>query len=200
MSAKIDENGKYLPFPGYTVISFLKERNNNNFASFHALMGKLKTFKKYYKALPISSFHMTIKNHICIANPDYLSYKGQMTNHVAKICEIMDVAPRCKILNMYTNSSLGVFLEIQNPENVDKLRDILVVLGMNPEPKFKFHMTFAYKYKMEIEEKDKNALDRDLRVIYKKLSSFINDSTIFEFEHARYCYFPSMEEYIQVSM
>lgn len=194
-SSKVDQNGKYVMFCGYTVISFLKERHEDIWKDFFSWMKTLKTFNKYFSLLPVDSLHVTIKNHICMTDKNYNDFSSEnITIKSAKLCKLMDVVPLCKITGMYALHSLGVYVDIINMEEVEKLRKMLVILGMKPEDNFKFHMTFAYKYK-EVPDNEKKSLEQDLKEIYEKLKLFA-DNRVLNFEKATYCGFLSMTEYI----
>lgn len=197
---KIDENGKYKLFYGYTVISFLKERDSDDWKNFFNYVKNLKIFNKYFSLLPLESLHVTIKNHICVTDSNWVNYTSniaeQITTKSANVCNIMDITPVCSVAKLYTSHSLGVFLNMENDAEVQKLRKILVLMGMKPEENFKFHMTFAYKYK-EVPESEKFAFDMELNNIYMKLKHFVDKRTL-KFEKAKYCGFLSMEEYVPI--
>jgi hypothetical protein len=197
--AKINNCGVFLPFEGYTVISFLKNRNDIFWSDFHHFLDHLPVFNKYYKTLPVTSFHMTVKNHICVADKDYKSKSLSKTNfsQISEICKIMDVTPKARATNMYTESSLGLMLNPSDENgNLDKLRSIMVAMGMKPEPNFKFHMTFAYRFKI-VDPQDLDAIKKEFQEIYNKLTRVV--SLGLEFEEARFCYFFNMKEYISYS-
>lgn len=211
MHRKINEQGEYLPFEGYTVISFLKDRESEFWTKFCADVSKYPIFSKYYTMLPASSLHMTVKNFMSVANKDYEKlvqifaktdskiYDGawggaSLFAKMSDVCNVMNVEPVCKIANMYTERSLGLDLDVLNKETIEKLRSLLVIMGMKPEPDFKFHMTFAYKFK-KVEEKDHVELQKEFKKIYDVLSKKFQPSLLIEFEKAQLCYFPDMTSY-----
>lgn len=173
------------------MISFLKDRDLPFWKNFYDFLNNLPIFNRYYRALPPSSYHMTIKNHVSSSSP---SYKWEfMKDHtkMIEICKIFDYAPVTKSNKMYSSTSLGLTLIPKDDVNLQKLRSILVVLGMQPEPNFEFHMTFAYRFR-KVEKKDEDNLHKEFLSIF----DILKVRTEMKFEAARFCYFPNMKEYI----
>jgi hypothetical protein len=213
MSCKINDKGDYLPFEGFTIISFLKDRSGPIWTDFQKFLDSLPVFNKYYRTLPASSFHMTVKNHISegdkgsILDPaiqpsseDLTICANQHAEYI-KICKIMDVVPVCKVTDMYVKSSLGLYLNPlgttgdQGDKDLNKLREILTVLGVRSDTDFKFHLTFAYRFK-KTEQRDEIALDKEMKEIHTRLVQILAPWQTLDFESARFCYFSSMKEYI----
>lgn len=198
MHRKIDECGNYLPFPGYTFIALLKKKDV--WMTLYKFIELLPTFGKYYKLLPLDSFHMTIKNYMVMNKNDNVDNmdvvptgKLQM---ISDVCKIMNFAPSCEIVNMYTDHSLGIVLKPSDMKNLQKLRDVIsVVLGLDPEPNFVYHMTLAYNFKKPTKE-DEVVLKKEFEQIFSKIKILISKTSVIDFEDTKLFYFSDMTSYI----
>ncbi len=200
MSSKINEKGDYLPYPGMSLISFLKHRNEYEWVNFVEFLNSLPTFNKYFRALPANSLHLTVKNFIVANSPAYrqVMANGDENQLKARVCSAFNLAPIGEVSNIYIHRSMGMIINLQNSEDIERLRTVMVTLGTgSPEPDFKYHVTFAYCFKCNVAKEDSKILENELLNIQQHITSLLKiKETILEFEPARLCYFPDMMHYV----
>ena len=64
--SKIDKNGKYKKFYGYTVVSFL---DSDKYSFVEKYIRNSNILSKYFSALPAHTYHMTVFNLWCCKSP-----------------------------------------------------------------------------------------------------------------------------------
>ena len=87
MSRKFSEDGKYLPFHGYTVVSMCVI---NDSLSYIEQFIKSSLLSKYYSALPVESYHMTIYN-IWAHGQKFLPFQDKWYKHELAKRKLIDV-------------------------------------------------------------------------------------------------------------
>lgn len=60
--SKVDSSGRYMRFPGVTVIAPVGEENSNSWKKLYDGLKQSSLIQKYYALLPMSSYHMTTLN------------------------------------------------------------------------------------------------------------------------------------------
>ena len=61
-NSKVNIHGKYLPFYGWSTISFIEDGHNSNVNLIEASLKEDPVLAKYFAALPRDSYHVTIHN------------------------------------------------------------------------------------------------------------------------------------------
>jgi hypothetical protein len=212
-----------MPYPGTTVISFLKHEDAKLLKAFHNFVKTQKLFMSHYALLPISSYHMTIKN-LTVAgdNSTVFWFENHFMPNFQKYNEISMVCSssyhqheiNAKIETIYFRSTFGVELgvigtidpppysalePIDVHESIRVLQKRLVDLGSKPEPKdFQYHMTMAYWFSVKpISEADKKALQAEINQISAALQRLITSrGSVLHFGPPILCYFKDMTSFV----
>jgi hypothetical protein len=190
MNIKINSDGKYLTYPGYTVIAMTKEK----FVKIEEHI-KNSVLSKYYSALPHESYHMTLFNiwsknanlppklrkemdpritteeakaRLCQGSDIYVESLGTYFFEKLRF-EIDDACNKISWENftvkpkgIYASGTLGVEVEVCKSmvENVKSIKEVCKK-HCGKDDKFPFHITFAYKYK-EVETHDVEEVKRKI--------------------------------------
>jgi uncharacterized SAM-binding protein YcdF (DUF218 family) len=220
---KINDKGEFMPYPGTTVISFLKDEDARLLQPFFEFVKTQKVFTMHYAMLPISSYHMTIKNLSVAGNVDTTSWfenhfvpNFNKYNEMSMICSISHHRHEinARIETTYFRGTFGLGVDIVGTidpppfsaieplnvhDSIRMLREKLVNLGSKPEPDFKFHMTLAYLYK-PVSPADQKALDTEIKQISAALQRAIVPALggrgVLHFGPPTLCYFKDMTSFV----
>jgi hypothetical protein len=214
---KIDAKGNYLRFPGTSIISFLanpadpprrevwppKQIDFDGLRSW--IIATQKIFTSCYSLLPVSSYHMTVKNHSvassCASESDW--FDGVLL-HFAKYQQIKDMCltharsttnVKTKVTSPYFVNCFGIDLAIdpQHLHAVEHLRTQLVFAGSPSEPNFRFHVTLGYRFREPGDAQEQQALDKEINAISIMLKTILTQvDFVLEFQSPRLCYFQNM--------
>ncbi len=92
---KINAEGEYLPFYGYTSVSMLSSKTSSVLQNIEQLISQT-IIGKYYSPLPHTTYHMTLFNIYCMASsPIPPVQRWTLENKENKIPEKIMVAGRC---------------------------------------------------------------------------------------------------------
>jgi hypothetical protein len=148
---KMDPAGNYVECFGTTFLAMLEGRATD--LVWTRILRMLDDEAgSFYKSLPSSSLHVTVKNNATAAGMRQSSTQFlagllkqvAFINSVRAACDKFDLRPRAKVELVEVGDSIRTLLTmVDDPE---PLRAELTKLGSRPEPGFKFHVTLAYKY------------------------------------------------------
>ena len=195
--SKINSKGKYTYFPGITFLSMLNDRESSDWAKYFKYLKSKTLVNKYYSILPLSSLHMTIKNHISAIEDltDYLLKNSIVLDEMKNVCKRYSISPKVKVVDMYFGSTMGLLLEPEYSTQIESLRKELTDLGSKREVGYRFHMTFGYRYK-KIEDDDIEGLKREINSILNRSSEFLSKVNYkLQFDTVMMYYFTSMKNY-----
>ena len=200
-NSKINNNGKYINFYGWTVISKLE----SDMKIIENFINKNNILRMYFSALPSSSYHITLYNLWC--NGKTLLPQQQDVIDKEQCCDLKeqleersrssgffnpnnclgklfaDINKNCKKhkwdkLKLVINKVLfnGHTIRITFKHNFDKMRkvrnSIIKLCDKHDNMKY-FHMTLAYKYK-NVPEKDVEKIKNEISI----LNMLLSDQTI----------------------
>src|SRR2546423_860244 len=60
--SKINAEGIYLPFPGFTMVADIADKDKPFFQALHDRLAQIPFLTEHYGLLPVSSYHMTTVN------------------------------------------------------------------------------------------------------------------------------------------
>lgn len=214
---KIDTDGQYLPFYGWSVISMVK----SDLKIIENIIKQNSVLNLYFSALSSSSYHMTLYNIWANRSPLIShqlknlikSYDIEMIDIFKKNSEIGFFNPDGCIDDLlyklqyyckdtwdqitfkidaveFTGNTLQITLK-KSPSfiNVDKVRNKMIEIVEKNDNMKKYHITLAYKYK------DINLIDKNK--IMEEISFFnvlLKDQTV-TIKAPFVCYFSSMKSF-----
>jgi hypothetical protein len=198
---KLSIDGRYLCFPGYTVISFLNSSKDADlWRKWHAQLKKI-TPRGIYKFLPFDSLHTTVRNLFCIANfrNEENPHKAFHDHAINKQKEMISY-----INPNFSNHSFDAI--IQKSEDIlfnsvivieltfpTKTFENLVKLSKTLEDSFppenkKYHMTIAYK----MDRNGRNPTESESLEMLEHIKKIPHIS----FFDPTLCYFPDMTKFV----
>lgn len=208
---KIDENGTYLPFYGYTIIGMWNERETCGKIIYNFI--KNSSLAKFYSPLNCNSYHMTIFNIYCLSGkiiPPVLSWLQKYNQSLPKNSWLPETFLSCQnakaefilsennlnniqadSLEMYSKTSLGVSINIAQKKIKSVRQKLSKVYKHLDEGLTKLHMTFAYKIP-ESPPLDEQA-KKDLIILETIIANIEN----VKFNQFGIYLFDSMENYIK---
>ena len=221
-NAKINTNGEYRNFYGWTVISMVE-----NDLKFIENFIKNSMLKNYFSALPSSSYHMTVYNvwsngrkllphqkdfikknfpaaeHKQIEaqskTVNFFNPKGCINDLLYKlyfICEqsqIVNLTLNVKEVVFTGNTIQILFVGTPSFDGVNRLRQLLTDVCEVEDRMGMYHMTLAYKYK----DVDNDTTQKIMGEI-DRLNVLLNGQTV-TMEKPSVYYFSDMKEFVPVS-
>jgi hypothetical protein len=192
---KIDTQGNYLPFPGYTIVS-------------HAIhpLPKLLTdlvnylssseLRNYYSFLPATSYHVTINPLENVQN----EHKTLLQNEQRKLNE-QDTSTICTTKKLICSKVILIEVEFKDDNN-QTFENIIKNVRSNELQEAKilhnyalsWHLTLAYQYK-DIET---NEIKTRLNEIIKNLPQSSNFPFDIPLDHIRICHYNDMTKFTPI--
>ncbi len=197
MPAKINSEGRYLPYPGVTVVAAIKEADKPFWQLIYETITKNKEFTNYFSPLPYESYHLTTINlytkdatgsrkwrEFIVSNRDFfLSIKDLLTKKSFTpivLVESIQIAGALQIIVTLPEEQIKIIQQVAKAHHVE--------MGIPTV----FHITLAYQFKYvetQILEKLRLTLKEELFAILKAQNSvltltppelcFFNDMTKF---------------------
>jgi hypothetical protein len=217
-NAKINTDGEYRQFHGWTVICDIKNDMKfiENYIKHH------NTLSKYFSALPQSSYHITLYNIWSNGRP-LLNHQKKYIEHnlpfqknkledISKQQDFFNPGEcinnllyklayecnqdtweeiRLKIKNVVFNGNT-IRISVKKWHVLDKMNNIrkrLTDICENDDGMGSYHVTLAYKYK-DINEEEKKKIDHEVGI----LNLLLKDQS-FILKRPSVCYFSNMKEF-----
>jgi Domain of unknown function (DUF1868) len=218
---KLNEQGEYLPFYGYTSVSMLEAEKKNTIALDIENFIKKSSICKYYSPLPHDTYHMTLFNIYSMASKPipsvqrwidveggtipktvWLSEDVLKIQHIRASDALRKLPRKLKISDLkfyYKKGGLGVWVTLDKEceEAVVNLRKELAMIYEHEDEKLKLHVTFAYLFKpLPFNNPDLKKEEIELKRDLSKLNKMLNSLTqCFLYSHNIYLY-NSMTNYL----
>jgi hypothetical protein len=200
---KINTEGEYQPFYGYTIIGMLGDEwlptasNIENFI-------RTSSLKEFFTPLPASTYHMTLFNIYVVGGPaipqvERWVKQGGVINPNSWLPDEVLCTENMAAFNYLKNRGglkltrstfcfskrgLGVVVEMDDPEykKVEDARSNLSKIYEHQDPsltnRLSFHITFAYGYKLNNKFSPKNMNDiKILEMLVNSTFQFLNLKT-----------------------
>lgn len=200
---KVNHQGKYTPFHGWTVISELKEH-----LGFIEHYIRNSTMGKYFTSLPADSYHMTLYNIWSEACPP-LKNKNKDKDNIYRLLEQMQAEIDKQSWKdfqlfhsqiLYTGKILAItFTASDNFTQANNIRNKMTMAAFTEDNMLYYHITLAYQYK-NIPEEEATCLNKELSILNSMLSNKVytlekpfvakfDDMTKFTpcFDRSKYC-------------
>jgi hypothetical protein len=150
MPYKIDAKGRFLPFPGYTIISNVNVDTSNICHQLFEILSSDKEITANYSVLPLKSWHMTVINLFDKAFMDAngkteKDYRGFFTGLSTAIQEA-SISPQIHYDNLRVKGVIQLFFSMD--ENTkSRIQVIAETYGCAHLIPKSPHVTLAYQYK-----------------------------------------------------
>lgn len=198
---KLDDEGNYLPFPGYTVICKLNvEKSSDIWRNlFSDLMSNLKV-TDYYSILPLSSWHVTainlftkrsIEEHGLAWNA-YTASQQNFFNELIQALQQKPLMPSMKYSRLYMNGALQLEVVLDH-QSADEILALAMRYRYEQKIPHRFHVTLGYQYKY-LNHAQFEALKLDLIPL---MQAYLNNLTL-QLQPAQLCYFDDMTLFTSV--
>jgi len=196
---KIDDDGNYLPFPGYTVIFKTSPDSSGTWRNIHnELLNKLPSLAKYYSILPFESWHVTAINLFTktAVEDDNLDWSKYVASQQRFFSQLSDVIKQDLFTPVITYSGLRVDGSVHIMVSLDetskeKVEALAKYYGYQHNLPRHFHMTLGYQYK--------HLKNKELDALKLELAPFIQDcfrNMSVALEPAQVCYFDDMTAFV----
>lgn len=192
---KIDNQGNYLPFPGYTIVAHALHPLPKPFVDLVQYLTSSE-LKDYYSFLPIHSYHVTINplenvlsTHQSLLQEEQRRLSEQDTRSLSTVKTLI----RSKVLT----------LEVQFPHDQNPQFEALIQFIRSPALQqanilhkyaLHWHLTLAYQYKpienAQIEER--------LNQIMANVPLSSNTSFSIPLDHIRICHYNDMTKFTPI--
>lgn len=119
---KINTNGTYRPFHGYTVVSMVED----DLSPIEEFIKNSKYISKYYSALPSSSYHATVYNIWCHGQdplPVQYSWLSEVENRISQVSRNTKVKSRIQPRVNIENFKQRYFATIKSNESHTFIND-----------------------------------------------------------------------------
>ena len=196
---KLDSNGNYLPFPGYTVICKLGVGEESDvWHNLHTNLNHNKRITDYYSILPFSTWHVTAINLFTqravesnqLEWDTYVASKKDFLNELTQVLGQSPLTPVISYLDLHTEGALQLNV-VLDPQSVRRIEALASRYGYERNIPHRFHVTLGYQYK-ELPHSHLEELKAELTSL---IQTCFNTRTI-ELQPAQLCYFDDMTAYI----
>ena len=153
LAQKIDATGRYLPFPGITIVSYVESSELATWETFYQELTKIPEFTNYFAILPVKSFHMTTTNLYTQSQfSSKEAWSGFTSTHLKLFEQIHHhlesnaFNPAVKVREVILTSVIMLTLNVSKTETgiIHKTAERFSVQDFIPPV---FHITIAYQYK-----------------------------------------------------
>ncbi len=198
---KLDSQGYYQPFPGYTVISKLNVGQGAQI--WHNIFNQLvnnKNITDYYSILPLSSWHVTainlftkdaLENHH-LEWGAYAASQQDFLNELIQELKQNPLTPMIAYSNLYTKGALQIDVVLDD-QSADRIKALAMYYGYEQNLPPCFHITLGYQYK-KLNSMQLKALQLELAPL---IQDYFNDLTL-QIQPAQVCYFDDMTAFISL--
>lgn len=212
---KINLNGEYQPFYGYTILGMLDSEYIKHATAIENFI-RTSSLKDYFTPLPTNTYHMTVFNIYVVGGPeippvskwlengDQIASNSWLPDEV--LCKenmaaynLLNNSPDLKLTKTtfkFSKKSIGVMVEMEDNEykKVSNIRAELSKIYEHPDASLtrreSFHITFAYGY-------SKNKFSKqnihDLKILEQMVNSTFQLLTI---KRPEVYFFNSMDNYV----
>ena len=153
LAYKIDATGRYLPFPGITVVSHTDPSELAIWESFTQELAKVPALTEHFAILPISSFHMTTTN---LYTQSQFRSKEDWTQFISKhlktfqqlhsYLEAHAFSPTVTIHSVLISGVIMLNLSVDEAQT-HRIREGASSFSIQELVPPVFHITLAYQYK-----------------------------------------------------
>ncbi len=151
--SKIDPSGRFLSFPGVTVVSSVGERNQAFWQSLHEKLSSNSLIQQYFSFLPPSSYHMTTINLRTASEfgefqrwAEFIGKELPWFQSFNRALESHSFEPRVSIDGAMVSSVIMVVLRMLDDRG-SSVSQVAKEFGVSGSVPRDFHVTLAYAYK-----------------------------------------------------
>ncbi|MDF1678536.1 MAG: DUF1868 domain-containing protein [Legionellaceae bacterium] len=194
---KIDSNGQYLPFPGYTIISKINLTEPNPWSGLFEYLSNEPLLKNKYAILPLESWHMTAINLFTQAEVEqngenweaFVTRNEAFFAEVSRILEENPITPQIQ----YNDLILGSVIQLKCLIDENAFKQIQTLAKqyrcehLVPNAS---HITLAYQY----QHVHKYEFDAIAQTLKQAFQSHLGEQTI-SLTPEKLCYFSDMTDF-----
>ena len=195
---KIDHNGNYTQFRGFTVVAGIRNPIDDINAPWQAIFNGIKSSKllsSYYAPLPFQSYHMTtcdlFTEQDCYPNwLEFITKNFAFLQRLRARLKEKEFIPEIAITLVSVSNVLQLILTLPDNQN-SLITSVANEFGVKGAVPLDFHITLAYGYR----ELEKETSYQDIEVA---LEAIINPykNKIMTLSAPTLCYFHDMKQFI----
>jgi hypothetical protein len=193
---KIDNEGNYLPFSGYTMVSHIMHPPPKPFTDLVNYLSSSE-LQKYYSFLPTASYHVTINPLENVQD----EHKSLLHDQQRKLIE-QNSSTMCTAEKLIRSKTIQIEVQFKNDDNnrnfenvIQNVRSIeLQQANILKKDTMPWHLTLAYQYKNIEDDETKTRLDQIIENIPQS-SSLPFDIPL---DHIRICHFDDMTQFTPI--
>jgi len=191
---KIDNEGNYLPFSGYTMISHIMHPPPKQLTDLVNYLSSSE-LRKYYSFPPATSYHVTINPIENVQD----EHKSLLQDEQRKLCEL-NSSTICTAEKLIRSKTIEIQVQFnnnnQNFENIIQNVRSIELQQANILHKYTraWHLTLAHQYNDIDDDETKTRLDQIIKSIPQS-SSFPFDIPL---DHIRICHFDDMTQFTPI--
>jgi hypothetical protein len=157
MSHKIDSEGNYLPFPGFTVVADVYQTNRDLFDELHRRLRKSELITRYNSLLPAESYHITTfavitpKHSKMLVGEDDRQWQYWIEQNMTKLHSMhksieSTLTPFNFRITGCQDKRLTLMVQV-DPLAETAQKDLAKVVGYKKDVPRYFHISLAYQYR-----------------------------------------------------
>lgn len=192
---KVNSNGRYLKFPGITVVASICQKDEMFWQEVFQLLNRSELLLSHYSPLPYESYHLTTLN-LCVESdfepgewPQYLRSAGP--NVYQPMCAYLQehsFVPNIHFEYIQTRGAIQLVFSLPKEQHA-MILETGKRYGLVHQVPAAFHMTLAYQYR-DVSPEDLQRIEaylhQGLHELFKKRDSR------FELNPPTLCYFLDM--------
>lgn len=196
---KINSSGKFLRFPGVTVISSIGEKNSEIWKDLYQELNKSQLIQKYYSLLPSESYHLTTINLYTEKNDGgihwglFIEKELPWFQRLNDELHIREFQPKITVVKAIVGRSALLLLVELDSNQVKKNLDLAQAFSLEKKIPEEFHITLGYPYK-DIPNGDRKKIEEETQKIVEKILR--SGSSSFDFKEPELCYFTDMTKFL----
>ncbi len=194
-SLKVNSKGRYVSFPGITVIALPQAKDFEVLKSLYSELIQVPIIKKYYAPLPADSYHMTTMNLFTQAKVGSELWKSYIDDRLPWLQSLnrqISASPifaQGRILGPKFGATIALEIKLSLKDRTT-IMELAESLGLSKKVPPYFHVTLGYAYR-EIPTKDQEKI----RIAVAKLVEELIGKNI-RFEMPQLTYFNDMTEFV----
>jgi len=197
-SLKVNSQGKYITFPGVTIVSDVAVVDRPFFKALYDNLSRISDIRKYYALLPIESYHMTTNNIMTKSDPNWPDVINKKLAWFKKLHVSLQkeaIKPGVTFEKIKTHKTIGIILKLSE-EQTRQIKSFGKKFNIEKKIPPAFHITLAYLYK-DIPEVERIKLEEEVaKRLNQLLTKYQYTKKVWQLEPASLRYFNTMSQFI----
>lgn len=194
---KIDSTGKYIRFPGVTLISPIRKKDWELWSKIPTKLSESRQITDHFALLPVSSYHMTVNGLYSQGQRsddlwnEFISKKLSWFRRLHLYYRDHPFSPKISLQNLRVGSTLMLSLKLNQTEE-DKIQKLAEKVSIQNKIPKTFHITLGHLYRTPT-KKSLEAIQKDLESVFEFVKASLPKTV--RLEEPQLSYYFDMQKY-----